>query len=88
VINALLLKEGHGFTKHSDVRATLHRQYVKTGKVSTEWGRFYDRVFENRQRSDYQELVGFESDQVAEMLELAEGFVAEIERLLKAQRHR
>jgi len=39
-------------------------------------------LFENRQAGDYLALYEFENAQVAEMLEQAEGFVAEIERLL------
>jgi uncharacterized protein (UPF0332 family) len=82
--SALLLKDGRKFVKHSGVRAVLHRHLVKTGRVSTSWGRFYDRIFENRQRGDYQELVFFETEQVAEIIEKAREFVTEMSRLLTA----
>jgi len=81
-VSALLLKDGRKFVKHSGVRSALHRHLVKTGKVSTAWGRFYDRIFENRQRGDYQELVSFEAEQVSEVIEHAKGFVAEMVRLI------
>lgn len=81
-VSALLLKDGRKFVKHSGVRSALHRHLVKTGKVSTAWGRFYDRIFENRQRGDYQELVSFETEQVAEMVEQSREFVAEMARLI------
>jgi len=83
-VSALLLKDGRKFVKHSGVRSALHRHLVKTGKVSSAWGRFYDRIFENRQRGDYQELVTFEAEQVSEIVEQARGFVAEMGRLLSA----
>jgi len=83
-VSALLLKDGRKFLKHSGVRSALHRHLVKTGKVSTVWGRFYDRTFENRQRGDYQELVSFEAEQVSEIIEHAQGFVAEMGRLISA----
>ena len=58
-----------------------------TGKVSSAWGRFYDRIFENRQRGDYQELVTFESEQVTEIIEQAREFVAEIVSLISKENH-
>ena len=81
--SALLLRDGRAFAKHTAVRATLHRHYVKTGILSVEWGRFFDRVFENRQQCDYQTMVAFEADQVAELVRLADGFVARIAEILK-----
>jgi len=86
-VSALLLEDGRKFVKHSGVRSALHRHLVKTGKVSTAWGRFYDRIFENRQRGDYQELVSFESEQVAEIIEQAREFVAEMVRLISKGNH-
>ena len=81
-VSALLLKDGRKFVKHSGVRSALHRHLVKTGEVSTAWGRFYDRICETRQRGDYQELVSFEPEQVAEIIEQAREFVAEMVRLI------
>ncbi len=40
------------------------------------------RIFESRQWADYLELYEFEPDDVAEKLEEAAGFVAEMRRLL------
>ena len=81
-LSSVLLGEDLKFVKHSGVRAALHRRLVKTGRLQAGWGRFYDRVFENRQRGDYQELVTFEAEQVAETIEQARGFVAEMRRML------
>ena len=84
--SAVLLKEGRRFKKHSGVRAELHRALVKTKRLQASWGRFYNYVFENREKGDYQELVTFEKEQVVEIVDLAQGFVAEIRKLLDAPR--
>jgi len=84
--SAVLLKEGRKFKKHSGVRAELHRALVKTKRLQASWGRFYNYVFENREKGDYQELVTFEKEQVVEIVDLAQGFVAEIRKLLDAPR--
>ena len=81
-LSAVLLAEGWRFAKHSGVRAALHSDLVRSGRLDPSWGRAYDRLFENRQRADYQELVAFEAEQVGELCGLALGFVAEMRRLV------
>ena len=68
--------------KHSGVRAALHRDLIRSGRLDPSWGRIYDRVFENRHRGDYQELVVFEADHVRELCDQAAEFVTQMRRLL------
>ena len=48
---------------------------IKTGKIDSSWGRFYDLIFNSRQRGDYQELVAFSPEEADELISQAEGFV-------------
>lgn len=80
--SAVLLAKGSRFAKHSGVRAAVHRDLVKTGLLSEEWGRFYDRLFQERQEADYIEFVEFEKDEVDEMIEATNRFVALLEPLM------
>jgi len=73
--SAVLLREGEKFSKHTGVRAAVHRSLVKTGKIDSSWGRFYDLIFNSRQRGDYQELVAFSHEETEELISQAEGFV-------------
>ena len=81
-LSAVLLVEGRKYAKHSGVRAALHRDLIRSGRLDSSWGRIYDRVFENRQRGDYQELVVFDAAHANELCEEATGFVAQMRRLL------
>ena len=81
-LSAVLLAEGRKYVKHSGVRAALHRQLIRSGRLDPSWGRIYDRVFESRHRGDYQELVVFEAAHVKELCEQAIEFVTQIRRLL------
>jgi uncharacterized protein (UPF0332 family) len=85
--SAMLLSEDRKFVKHSGVRAAVHREFVKTGRLDAKWGKAYDRIFEARQAADYLEL--FEVDKVTaiEILQLAKDFVAEMRRLLALGEH-
>ena len=80
--SAILLKEGVSFKKHTGVRSAVHRNFVKTGRIDASWGRFYDKVFENRQRADYLELVQFDPEHVHEIIQLASGFISQMKQLL------
>jgi uncharacterized protein (UPF0332 family) len=80
--SAVLLRRGRTYVRHSAVRAAVHRELVKTGRLDAAWGRFYDLAFGRRGQADYAELVAFDPTQVAEMVEKAEGFAAQMERLL------
>ena len=73
---------GKKFVKHSGLRAAVHQDLVKAGKLDVKWGKAFDRIFENRQSADYVELWEFETDQVEEIVRDAERFVQEIRRLL------
>lgn len=81
--SAVLLQLGQKFVKHAGVRAAVHRDLVKAGKLDPAWGKVYDRIFfESRQSADYLELYEFEADQVAELLQAAKDCVKEMQRLL------
>ncbi len=79
---AVLWKDGKAFKKHSAVRSALHRDFVKTGKLDAKWGRFYDIVFDSRQRGDYQPFVEFDTEQVERFVENSQGFVEQMKRLI------
>lgn len=79
--SALLLQRGHRFAKHSGVRSAVHRHLVKPGLLPTEWGRFYDRLFEERQQGDYVELVSFDGEEVRSAVEKSTELVLLLERL-------
>jgi hypothetical protein len=71
----VLIKAGRTFRKHSEVRAILHRDYVKGKKLAVEWGKHYDWLFDNRQKADYRPLVNFDVEQVRDIIEKSEGFL-------------
>jgi uncharacterized protein (UPF0332 family) len=82
-VSAALLRKELRFKKHSGVRAAFHQHLIKTGMVSDEYRKFYDELFEARQRGDYIELVSFEKEQVEDWLQQAEQFVETIKCLIE-----
>ena len=78
-----MLQRGFKFKKHSGVKASFHKNFVKQGLVSPDDGRFYNELFEARQRGDYIEFVYFEKSQVEEWLNRAKMFVDTVKRLIE-----
>lgn len=74
-VSALLLSQGQSTSKHTHLRALLHKEFVRSGQVSIEHGQFFDLLFNNRQKGDYSDLVVFEADEVGPWLKQATHFV-------------
>jgi len=67
-VSAVLLKRQISFKKHSAARSAFHREFIKPGLPDVKWGKFYDRLFEDRQEGDYLALVELESGYVKDKL--------------------
>ncbi|MCY2930859.1 MAG: HEPN domain-containing protein [Planctomycetota bacterium] len=52
-LTALFALRGEAFSKHSGVRAALHRDLIQTGVLAQELGRDYDFLLELRETGDY-----------------------------------
>jgi len=74
--------EGKTFKKHSQVRASFHRDLIRPGRIDASWGSFYEWIFDHRQQADYQPIVQLESDEVRTILDQANTFVSEMQKLL------
>lgn len=48
-VSAALLERNIAFNRHSAVRSALHSELIRSGELAKEWGRVYERLFEDRQ---------------------------------------
>ncbi|MGH7819123.1 MAG: HEPN domain-containing protein [Candidatus Binatia bacterium] len=81
--SAVLLSRGHRFSSIPEYGRECTANLVKPGDLPQDLGRFYDRLFRDRQHGDYLELVEFTSDQLDEAIRQAEELVSALERLVK-----
>ncbi|NVM21527.1 MAG: HEPN domain-containing protein [Desulfobacterales bacterium] len=84
-VSALLLTRGLSSAKHSGVRSLFHQNFVKSGLVDTELGQLYDRLFDNRQKGDYADLVRFDPNEVCDWYDEALQFVETAENIVKKE---
>lgn len=69
------------FTKHSAIRAALHRDLVQPGGLPEPQGRDYDFLMDLRETGDYGGLMHVTADSARQAVAKAEAFLAAILRL-------
>ncbi len=63
----------------------LELHYVKTAKLSTEWGDFYTHLFNERNDSDYEDFAIFTEEDVAPLIPQTEEFIKVISTLIRQE---
>ncbi len=74
-VSALLLVKGLSSARHSGVRALFHQNFIKEGIISKELGQLFDKLFDNRQKGDYADMVRFDLNIVRNWYDEAKEFV-------------
>jgi uncharacterized protein (UPF0332 family) len=81
--SALLLKESIDTSKHSGVIASIHRYFVKEGKLGKEQGKNLNWLFELRGVGDYGVSEHVSSGEAYKAVKVAEEFLAAAISILK-----
>lgn len=79
---AVLLNEDLDFSKHSGVIASIHQQFVKTGKLGKEQGKDLNWLFEIRSVGDYGGIEHVSQPQADRAIQAAESLLNSIKSLL------
>ena len=79
---ALLLSEEMVFSKHSAIISTIHKDFVKTGKLPKQLGKKLNWPFELRNVGDYGVTAHVPEQDVEQATNAAEEFLRAIKRLL------
>jgi len=77
-VQALMGYKGVHFAKHGQVKGYFNREFIKSGKLPKEIGRFYNKAFEYRQKFDYVDFVVPERSLVSDYYEMAQKVVLQI----------
>ncbi len=80
--SALLISHGLYASTHAGVIRMLGMHFVMTGIVSQELNKFYVKLFELRQKSDYDDFVSIEAADVLPLIETAELYMSTLENII------
>ncbi|OGL42235.1 MAG: hypothetical protein A2161_06695 [Candidatus Schekmanbacteria bacterium RBG_13_48_7] len=83
-VSAALLERGLVFKKHSGVRATFQREFIKSQLLDVKWGKLYDQLFEDRQEGDYIALIEFEKEYNEKQIQNCNQFLENLLPLIKS----
>ena len=79
---AALLSEGFDSSKHSGVIASIHRRFVKAGRLDKEHGKALNWLFELRSIGDYGATAHVSAQETEQAIQAAEGFLNAVRALI------
>jgi uncharacterized protein (UPF0332 family) len=82
-VTALLLQDNKQFTRHSAVKSEFNRTYIKTSRIDVKWNKFYQKLFDDRQESDYIPTAAFEEPDVSARIQQTREFIDLINGLIE-----
>ena len=82
VVSALLLQRDVRIKSHTDAKAMFELYVIKSGKIEAHWSKFYTRLFENRNDSDYEDFAVFTAEDVLPLLPQTQEIFDVIKRLI------
>jgi uncharacterized protein len=82
IVSALAILKGFSTSKHSQLLGWFIKNFVKEEIVSKEFGEIYQQAFKFRQKSDYEDLIQLNREDVERHYNNMLLFVNEIEKLI------
>ena len=74
-VTALLLRDNKQFARHSAVKSEFNRTYIKPSRIDVKWNKFYQKLFDDRQESDYIPTAAFEVSDVSARIQQVREFI-------------
>jgi uncharacterized protein (UPF0332 family) len=81
-VGALLVSHGVETATHSGARQKFGQLFVKPGLIDKSLAKHYTKLFEKRQKGDYNDFFDFDRSTVIEMLPKSEELIKRIEELI------
>lgn len=81
-VTAVLASRGMEFTKHTAVRAALHRDLIQSDALSVDLGRDYDFLLDLRETADYGGVAEASRTSATKAIEKARTILAALQHLL------
>jgi len=79
---AALLSKGVITKTHGGSVAKFGELFIKSGQISKDYGRWFNRALRSRQEADYEALKSFTLDEAKEIIEEAEEFYDEVKKIV------
>ena len=81
-VSTLLLKHKHSAHTHGGTKILFGKHFVFTNIISKEQNKLYEKLFDLRQKGDYDDWITINKDDVMPLIEPAQKFIETIENLI------
>ena len=81
-VTALLLQRDFSSSKHTGIRSIFNKEFVHKGIIKKDFGKLYNKLFDYRQQSDYEDLFVMKKEKVIPWISQTKEFVKQIEMLI------
>lgn len=81
IINALGIKDNFSSSKHNQLLGWFNKNYIKTGKIKKEYGRFIHNLFSKRMEGDYEIFIEFTKADVVKLSDNAKSLIGKSKKL-------
>lgn len=78
-VNALLVVNGINPQSHSGSKSQFSLYFIKTGQLDIKFGKLLARLYDWRQKGDYENLFDFDSEAVSDLFEPVTEMIQQIE---------
>jgi len=82
IIDALSLTDKFSTSKHSQLIGYFNKNYIKQKVIDPNIGKFLNRAYDLRTKSDYGELVNFTKEEVEEYFKEMKLFISAVEKII------
>jgi uncharacterized protein (UPF0332 family) len=79
-VSALLLKNNIKSNTHDGTRNQFGLHFIKTNKIDKVFGKIFSRLFDYRQKGDYDDLYDFNAESINLLIQQTELFLKEIKK--------
>ena len=82
ITNALILIDNFSTSKHSQIIGYFNKNYVKERIINPKIGRFLNRAYELRTRSDYGEFIEYSEPEINSYFKEMKDFIYSVENII------
>lgn len=84
--SALMLTNALETVTHKGIKTMLGLKFIQTGKLDSEFGRIYQKLFNCRQAGDYDEFIYYDEETFNELRPLAVKFIEGLKKFMEGQK--
>jgi uncharacterized protein (UPF0332 family) len=84
IISALLAQHDLNAKTHSGLKTLFYQHFIKDEVIGKEFGEFYSKLFDKRQKGDYEDFQLFEEDEVLPLIPKTDGFLTVVKNLIQS----